>query len=300
MAFPPIPVYPRAIDSDYTLFLVFNTSEAKINADNAPWSQEIEIVPVAEGKDEIWATNGFANIDGELFYYDSVGYDSNGKVNKLKGCARQLGGDKTKLNKRGTWVRGYVIAEHHNQLVDAVLKTQNFIGYNFDTRPATLDFRIRNLQALDVIWDDFTCPDINFTFLIVENDPVKGILASYNVEITPPGSISSFRLDFGDGDFTTSNLSGQHRYAINARIDPVVSASNDKCQLIQTPIERDNPAEPAQDNTNNFDFPIPEIPDVPDFTFVPCDVPEPDITVPPLMVPCISIESQLSPVPSIR
>lgn len=299
MAFPPVPVYPHAIDSDHTLYLVFNTTETRLAADNSPWAQEIEVVPVAPDKADIWAENGFGNIEGELFYYDDVALNGYGKVVKLKGCARQVGGDKTKFNKKGTWIRSYVVAEHHNQLVDAILKTQDFIGRNFDPRQQTLDWRIRNLQALQVIFDDYSCPDINFTFNIIEDDPVGGVLAEYLIEITPPGSISSFRLDFGDGDFTTTTLEGEHRYALNARIDPVVRVSNDKCQIIQTPIERSNPAEPPPDISRDFDIPIPEVPEFPDFTFVPCEVPEPDINVPPLVVPCISLEGQIGPLPSV-
>lgn len=296
MAFPPVPVYPASIDSDYTLYLVYNTTEARLTADNAPWSQEVSIMPVDVDQPEIWADNGFANIDGELFYYDSVELDENGKVNKLKGCARQLGGEKTKLNKKGTWVRSFVVAEHHNQLVDCVMKTQNFIGYNFDPRRETLDWRVRNLQDLEVIFDDYACPDVNFTFNILENSPTAGILIEYIIEVTPPGTISDFRLDFGDGDFTTTALTGQHRYAVNARMDPVVRVSNDKCQIVQTPIERTNPAEPAAEGTASFDVPLPEIPTVPEFTFVPCEVPEPDIQVPPLVIPCgISIEGPIGP-----
>ena len=39
MAFPPVPVYPKAIDSNYTLYLVYNTTETKLAADNSPWAQ---------------------------------------------------------------------------------------------------------------------------------------------------------------------------------------------------------------------------------------------------------------------
>jgi hypothetical protein len=299
MAFPPVPSYPKSIDTDHTLYLVHNTTETKVNADNSPWSQEIEIVPVQADKAEIWANNGFANLNGELLYYDAVELNDDGKVIKLKGCARELGGESTKFNKRGTWIRSYVVAEHHNQLVTCALKTQNFIGRNFDPRMETLDWRIRNLQELEVIFDDFNCPDINFTWNIIENHPVRGILAEYFLEITPPGSISSFRLDFGDGNSTTTALQGQHRYAINARMDPVVRASNDKCQIIQTPIERLNPAEPPPEVQEAFEIPVPEIPDFPDFTFVPCEVPEPDINLPPLVTPCFSLEGQIGPLPSV-
>lgn len=298
MPFPPIPVYPNAIDSDYTLFLVYDTTETKLCADNSAWSESISILPVASDKPEIWADNGFGNIDGELFYYDSVEKDSNGKVNKLKGCARALLG-KSKFNPRGTWVRSYVIAEHHNQLVDAILNLENFIGFNFDERQETLDWRIRNLQALQIIFDDFACPDVNFTFTIVENDKETGILANYIVELTQPTTANSFRLDFGDGESTTTALTGSHRYALNATIDPVVTLSNDKCQIIVTPVERENPSEPPAVIEDVFDIPIPETPDIPDFTFVPCEVPEPNINLPPLVFPCISLEGQIGPLPSV-
>ena len=254
---------------------------------------------MAQDRPEIWADNGFGNVEGELFYYDSVEKNVHGKVKKLKGCARNIGGERTQFNKKGTWIRSYVVAEHHNQMVEAILQTQDFIGYNFTPDKATLDWRIRNLRALKVIFDDYSCPDVDFTFNVVENDPVLGVLASYLVQITPPGTISNFRLDFGDGDFTTTDLEGEHRYALNARIDPIVRVSNDKCQIIQTPIERSNPAEPPPEIVEVFEIPIPEVPDVPDFTFVPCEVPEPEINIPALVVPCISIEGQIGPIPSV-
>lgn len=299
MNFPPTPTYPEAIDSDKTLFLVYNTTETKLIKDNAPWAQEIDILPVGSTELEIWADNGFANLDGELLYYDSVEKDENGKVKKLKKCARNLGGEETKFNKKCSWIRSYVVAEHHNQLVNAILQTENFIGYNFDPRQETLDWRIRNLEELQVIFDDYSCPDVNFTFNIIEDDPITGRLAEYFVEITPPGTINSYRLDFGDGDYTTTSLEGTHRYALNASIDPVVSVANDKCQIIQTPIERADPQEPQPQIDEGFTIPIPEVPEFPDFTFVPCDVPEPDISLPPTVFPCVSLEGQIGPLPSL-
>ena len=297
MTFPPIPVYPKAIDSDYTLFLVHNTIETRICTDNAPWSQEISIIPVGPNEFEIWPDNGFANISGELLYYDKVGFDIHGRVNKLKNCARNLGGENTKFNAKGTWIRSFVVAEHHNQMVEAILKTENFIGYNYTPDQATLDWRIRNLQALEVIFDDFLCPDINFTFNIISNNPVTGITATYLVEIT--GNSNSYKLDFGDGSFTTTSFEGTHQYAVNAIVDPVVTVTNDQCQIIQTPYSRTESSEPPPQVTNTFTIPIPEIPDIPPFNFVPCTVPQPDINLPPLIVPCISIEGQVGPIPSV-
>jgi hypothetical protein len=298
MAFIPVPRYPQAIDSDYTLYLVHNTTEAQIAVDNSAWSQEIEIVPVAADENEIWPDNGFANIDGELLYYDAVGKDVNGKVYKLRRCSRQLSGT-TKFNNKGTWIRGFVVAEHHNQLVNAIIKTENFIGYNYDTRQETLDWRIRNLASLQSIYDDYNCPDVIFDFNLVENDPETGILYSYSVKITDPGNVESFRLDFGDGQYTTTELEGFHRYAVNTKIDPVITISNGLCETVQTAIERTDPNQPETETRPIFDVPVPEIPDIPDFTFVPCSVPEADISLPPLVFPCISLAGQLVNIPSI-
>ncbi len=286
MAFPPAPVFPKEIDSDYTLFLVHNTAETKICEENPAWSQEIEIIPVGENDLEIWADNGFANISGEMFYYDSVSKNEYGKVHRLKGCARNLSGEQTKWNKKGTWVRGYVVAEHHNQLVDTILKMQDFVGINFDERQKTLDWRIRNLESLEVIFDDFACPDIDFTFNTEEISKEAGILATYSIVIGSAIAATSFRLDFGDGEFTTTELTGTHRYAINARIDPVVTVSNNKCQIIQTPINRENPAEPPPNIIEEFEIPFPECEAIPTFTFVPCEVPEIEIDIPPIILPC--------------
>lgn len=299
MAFPPVPCFPQDIDSNFTLFLVYNTTETRLCQDNSAWAEEIFIVPAGEDKCEIWADNGFGNIEGELFYYDSVEKDSNDKVNKLKGCARNLGGKKTKFNSKGTWVRSYVIAEHHNQIATAILNVEDFVGQNFDVRHETLDWRIRNLQELDVIFDDYNCPDVNFIFTIVSNNLTTGVLANYDVQITPPGNINSFRLDFGDGQYTTSVLSGTHRYAQNASIDPIVSVGNDQCQSIQTAITRENPTEPPPIISTVFDFPIPESISLPDFTVVPVTVPEPDVAIPPIVLPCVSLEGQIGPLPSV-
>ncbi len=285
--FPPTPVFPDAIDNDRTLFLVFNTTETKLSADNAAWAEEIAIVPVESDKEEIWSKDGgFANLEGELVYYDSVEFDIFDKINKLKRVARNLGGKKSKYNKKCSWIRSYVVAEHHNQLVTAVLKTQDFIGFNFDPRFETLDWRIRNLQALEPIFDDFDCPDVNFTFNIIETDNEAGILTEFLIELDGP--VNNFRLDFGDGSFTTTELQGQHRYALNATIDPTITVINDKCQLSQTPVNRINPQEPPIFAETPFDIAIPEFEPVPDFDVVPCVIPENDVS-PPLVLPCVSI-----------
>jgi hypothetical protein len=114
-------------------------------------------------------------------------------------------------------------------------------------------------------------------------------VAEYLIQTSQPGGVANFRLDFGDGTFTVSALQGTHTYALNATIDPIVTISNDQCQMIQSPVTRDNPQEPPEVVTQVFDFPVPEIPPIPDFTVVPCTLPEPEFNIPPIVTPCVSL-----------
>jgi len=291
--FPPLPVFPFGIDSDYTLYLVYNTSEAPLTANNEAWAEEVPVKPRKPGQTEIWADNGFATISGEMFYYDAVEKDSNGYVKTLKRCIRNLGGQDTKANLAGTMVRGFVMAEHHNQLVEALVRIENFVGENFSADQQTLDWRIRNLRAVPLIFDDFDCPDVNFTFNITENDPASGILANYTVEVV--GNYTNFTLDFGDGTFTKSVANGEHRYAPNANVDPVITIGNEKCQLVQSPIARAATATPEQTPEENvIELPIPTCPDIGDIFIPNISIPPTDIQIPPLVFPCVDV----SPFPS--
>jgi hypothetical protein len=294
--FPPQPRYPRAIDSDYTLFKVYNTTETVLTSSNAAWSEEISIKPQAVDKPEIWPDNGFATIEGELLYYDSVEKDVNDRVNKLKRCLRNIGGKQTQYNAAGTWIRGFVVAEHHNQIVDAILKIEDFIGENFSEDEETLDWRIRNLQAEPLVFDDFSCPDVEFNFNIIENDPNTGTLASYVVNIS--GVAGSIEVQFGDGT-STSQTFGTHRYAPNADIDPVVIVSNGQCQIVQTPISRDSIQQPeVQEQVPPFTVPIPLNPQLPVFNFPSQAFPSVDIVIPPIVFPCLDLNPILASLPS--
>ncbi|MHA2428136.1 MAG: hypothetical protein ACXADB_08950, partial [Candidatus Hermodarchaeia archaeon] len=305
VGFPPQPVYPQAIDSDYTLFLVYNTAEARLAADNAAWAEEIEIYPVGPDEPEIWADNGFANLEGELFYYDAVAKNENGKVYKFLRCARNLGGQTRfqeasvapnpgcPCTRRGTWVRGLVVAEHHNQLVDCTIATERFI--------LVVDSCAQDLVDEPPCPDDVPCPDVDFDFQqLTEPDPCEGTTYAYNVTIT--GTYNSFLLDFGDGQ-QTNTLSGQHTYPPNTQIDPIARVDSDNCTIAQTPINRtsDRPVAPTVAAPPNWLIPVPEVPTVgvPSIPIIGVDPEIPPIIIPSIEIPGLSIPDFDIQIPSI-
>lgn len=284
--FPPQPAYPNAIDSVTTLYLVYDTTEAALSASNDAWDEEIDIVPVGADEPEVWADNGYVTLSGELIYYDEVAKDDNGKVKTLRRCLRSLAGEPPRHNAAGTVARGFVVAEHHNQLVDALVATEKFIGYNFDPDTATLDWRIRNLQSTQPIFDDFDCPNVDFAFVVESSDPVQGTVVKYSVNIT--GDFNSFRLNFGDGNFTTSTAPGTHQYAANATIDPVITVEANRCTLVQSPITRDEDQgidTPVADV--QVPVPIPLCPPLGDIFVEAPTLPPPDLLIPPVIIPGI-------------
>jgi PKD repeat protein len=285
--FPPLPTFPNKIDTDKTLYLVYNTSEAIITTDLNAWFDEIDIVPTENS--EIWADNGFANIEGELFYYDSVSKDDDDKVVKLKRCVRGWGGKPPKFNSSGTMVRGFVIAEHHNQLADAIIKMENFI--------VPLSEDLDDLEEELLAADDHKCPDVNFEFIVTNESLATGTDVTYTVTIT--GTFASYKLDFGDGTSTTLR-SGTHNYPPNSTIDPVVIIENNTCSTVITPSNRTPTVEP-QISSEAPAFEVPLIPDpieVPDFDFEFPSIPVPTFTFPPALGPCLNL-GPLGPIPSV-
>jgi hypothetical protein len=298
---PPTPLYPKRYDNDETLFLVYNTSESILSEDCPAWSEEISVKPLFNH--EVWSDSGYASIDGELFYYNSVERSyftldltpdaelSDGVylVTKFKGCIRNLGGSKTKFNTRGTKVRGFVVAEHHNQLVDAIIKTEKFIGSNFTEDQKTLDWKIRNLAETPIIFDDHSCPDVSFIFNIVSQNNATGIVAEYSISIENSSLDTNFVLDFGDGVTNNFLLEGTHTYSVNANIDPVLTVSNSFCSIVVTPTARDNSLQPTRQDTGDgvIEIPLPPPPVIPPIVITPFVQLENRYNIPPIVFPCL-------------
>ncbi len=284
---PPTSVYPLDYDTDYTLFKVYNTTESTLSSNLGAWATTININPVGSTEDEIWADNGYATISGELIYYDNVQKDSNGKINTLINCVRNLGGNPPKPNDSGTWIRGFVLAEHHNNLARSVVNSENFIGINFSTDKATLDWRIRNLSQPEFV-DDYGCPQVNFIFYITDVDPLLGTTIQYNLEIL--GVYDTFVLEFGDTTFTSTDTSGTHVYPPNSTIDPTVTVYSTVCQTVNSGIARNQPNEPlitvVPDDQN---ITIDPIADFPDLQYITDPNTSADVNLPPIVFPCLDI-----------
>ena len=286
MGFPPPPAYPLAIDSNKTLFKVYNTTESRLSANNEAWAEVVEIVPVDPTKPEIWPDNGFATLSGEIIYYDSVELYC-GRVCKLKGCARNMGGEHTQFNPAGTWIRGFIMAEHHNQMVDAIHAVEEFILDVTDKA----EYLISETECID----DFDCPDVKFIF---EPKTISGACigteVGYYVEIA--GQYDSFRIEFGDGN-SSELLSGSYTYPPNTEMNPVVVVGNDKCQIIQSHgISTPTFSVPS----TGFTVPVPSLPELPPVICPECYNPDVPFNFPPIVFPCIDIgDISIPPWPSM-
>ena len=284
---PPNSVYPIDYDTDSTLFKVYNTTETTLSSDLSAWATTINITPIAATDDEIWAENGYATISGELIYYDDVQRDGNQKINALINCVRNLGGNAPQFNELGTWIRGFVLAEHHNNLARAIVNSENFIGINLSPDKITLDWRIRNLTQPEFV-DDYGCPQVNFIYYITDIDPLLGTTISYFLEII--GVYDSFILEFGDNTLTNSELSGTHIYPPNSTIDPTVTVYSALCQTVNSAVSRNQPNEPlitvVPDEQN---ITIDPIADFPDLQYITDPNTSADLNLPPIVFPCLDI-----------
>lgn len=284
---PPQIVFPNDYDTNRTLYEVFNTTQTTITSDLEAWATTISIEPVAATEDELWATNGFATISGELLYYDAVSTDVNGKIDTLQNCVRNLGGKPPQFNPSGTDIRSFVLAEHHNTLARAIVNLQNFVGINFSENKITLDWRIRNLVNQPELSDDYGCPQVSFIYYITSTSPLFGTVIEYQLEIT--GTYDSFVIDFGDDTIDTINLTGTHTYPPNSNLDPTVTVASTTCTTVNSGIAREAPSEPVLGpGPADLNITIPDIPAIPDLTIQYADVSN-NVNLPPIVFPCFDI-----------
>ena len=290
--------YPTALDSNYTLFNVYNSSQSILAKDLNIEDINIEVVP----KDtEIWADNGFITISSELIYYDKIERNKNNKVYLLKNCVRNLEGQ-AEFYLSGTAIYGNVVAQLQNQLVDAVLAIEDTIGdisgiLNFTPQRAkglttlaevdhtfsqSLNNTLTTMLGYAPVGDD-NCPDVEFDFNIT------GSLAEFCVRIY--GEYVSFQIDFGDGNSTTQELSGTHQYSGGGPWNPTVTVVTYTCTIIQSPTTPDEAyaAPTLVDPAISFVILIPEVPPFPSFIPPKLICPGPLFNLPPIIFPEINL-----------
>src|SRR5277367_3817764 len=119
--------YPLAIDNDYTLFRTYNTSQATLARDLNEVAEIIEITPRTSNEMDVWPDNGFVTIGKEIIYYDGVVKNSSGKIVQFKDCIRGVEGNVDSYQ-AGLPIYGNVVAQTHNQLIDAIMAIENTIG----------------------------------------------------------------------------------------------------------------------------------------------------------------------------
>lgn len=304
-----------AIDSDRTLFHTHNGTQSVLATALAASATVIEIVPVPANDAEVWPDNGFASLPNELLYYDSVVRNNGGKVERLVDCVRAVEGVAEDLP-GGTPIYGNAVAQHHNQLAEAILELERTVGDLFNTvhqatRPVglvadvdaqftrSLQASLQSLSALTLVPDD-ACPDVEFVF-VAGTAPAElggGVQADFCVRIQgwDPATMT-YLLDFGDGTSTTTEFAGQHTYASGATVNPVVTVVAPNCTLVVTPTTPQDGCEITQPVPPvAYYVPIPDVPAFPSFIAPRPICPGPLFNLPPIFLNC---EQTLSAAPSV-
>lgn len=308
----PSPVFPVAIDSDYTLFLTYDSTQSCLSEDLAQEDLEINIYPAVEN--EVFPDNGFVTIGKELIYYDSV-EKYNGKVCRLINCIRGIEGEIKPVYIKQTPVYGMVVAQQQNQLIEAILAIENTIGdivdvQDFsDTRNIPNELRLKGTHLEETLTlqtsiksllscapsDDDSCPQVDFIFNTFSTTPIT---AEYCIRIQ--GSYQSYQLDFGDGSSVTDLFEGTHTYT-SGPVDPVLTVINDACTLVLTP---ETPREgcdidPVVGPAVSFHVPIPSVTDFPSFIYPQRVCTGPLNNLPPIAVPGLDLASLCSCISAI-
>lgn len=159
------------------------------------------------------------------------------RVNVLTDIRRGLRNTGVYTHHKGSYVRGYIMAEHHMLAAKGAMAIQKHIGANFSEDEQSLDFRLRDLNEICVEGDDWPCPEITFDFRPVETEDECVVINTFQFNLTVDGNFSSFGIFFGDGQSSTDNLNPIHSYPPNSRVEPSVFASNENCRVANASFE---------------------------------------------------------------
>lgn len=213
-----LPKFPDDIDTNNELYHVFNTSESPLRLDFSMSDDKINIVPRKWGEPEIWHKgSGIINVEGELIHYagviieedpnapnsvnpqyrffddPSIPEETKNKYQRVIAFTdlnRGINFTRPRFHSKGEWVRGYVMADHHNALMNAILGVENLIGIDNSLDHSSLDYKLRDLSELVDEVEDEECPYGVFWYEILNT---TGTIKTVQFHINIIGDYESFK-----------------------------------------------------------------------------------------------------------
>jgi hypothetical protein len=291
----PQPRFPNSLDDNNTLFEVFNTSESELSQNFTVEDDTLFIKPRSFSESEKWSKeSGVLNLEGELIYYSGVITEDNPnpspsnnpnfsffddpsisdeekneqrRVTAFTNMIRGLGSVNPRIHLSGEIVRGYVLAEHHNALLQSMLGVEELIGTDNSTDHLSLDFRLRDLEELIVERDDLDCPFGVFWFEIIDSNAQQDTVQFH---ITIIGSFDRFEfIPEDEAEAVTDDLNPIFTYGTGVDIEATLKVfKGTKCCFIVT--SSGIIADPCE-----FAAAIPDIPEI--------ICPEIDVLEPPVI-----------------
>lgn len=235
----PVSRFPDELDNNESLFEVFNMSESVLSKDFNITDLEISIVPREWNTTQLWSHyGGFLNIEGEIIYYKSVEFENHPnppsstnpqvtffndnniteeeknkyrRVTKFKNLIRYAN---SRNHVIGESIRGYVMSQHHNALKDALLGIETLIGIDNSFDHLSLDFRLRDLEELNVEQDDINCPYGTFWYEILSSDDFNKVVQFH---ISVIGDFDSFEF-----------LPKENSTPITNDLNPIITYNNNE------------------------------------------------------------------------
>lgn len=276
--------FPDKIDTDLELYNVFNTSESILRLDFSYCDDVIHIVPREWSSVEIWdKKSGILNIEGELIYYSgtiaeedpnpplsidpnfryfddpNISEEEKNKYKRViafKHLRRDPNQTRFRSHLKGEWVRGYVMAEHHNALALAILGCESLIGIDNSLNHSSLDYKLRDLQDLVDDIDDEECPYGVFWYEIINT---SGTTRTVQFHISIIGDYESFQFVPKEGATPIENdLNPIFTYGSTEEIGASLTVLKEDCCSCIT--ENSVPCEPCQFDPLLDDIPILELP----------------------------------------
>ena len=285
------PVFPLGLDGDDVLFHVHNTSETRLRVAMDPDSSSVLVDPRDWGEAERWSrSGGILNIEGELIYYGDVIVEERGdgsgseRIVGFTNLIRGYDGTGAAHHHEGDWVRGFVMAEHHNALARAVEGIETLMGVDGSADHESIDYRLRDLQELQVEPDDYDCPYGVYWYETVE-DGGGEVRVRFHISII--GEYTRFEFYPRAGaDPITDTLEPEIVYRRDEEIAASVIVYSDRCCACNS---ADNSrCEPCQFEPLFDDIPVLDLPQIDPWTLpvIPCQPCPPPSCTP--CTPCIT------------